>query len=322
MKQTKTVKHLYNHAYARSLINLIERHDRIGLAKAITLVENEGPGYEILLDYAYKKKVEHALIVGITGPGGVGKSTLIDKLITEYRSQDKIVGVIAVDPSSPYNEGAFLGDRVRMGGHNNDDCVFIRSFGSRGSQGGISEGVKNVLYLYKAFGFNVILVESLGIGQDETEITMFVDVSVLVMVPGLGDIIQMSKAGVREAADIFIINKSDKPEAVVVKETLENSLDTIPPEKRPPIICTVAREGIGILEMMAAIEMKDKKLKKFKAIKFRQRIHAEISSSTTNLVKNLFEAPINEFTERVILGELSPFEASSQIAKHIKYVKY
>ncbi|MDX9872174.1 MAG: methylmalonyl Co-A mutase-associated GTPase MeaB, partial [Clostridia bacterium] len=178
------------------VITLLERGNRRGLAKAITYVENGGAEKEILLEKVYEKAAVPTLTVGITGAGGAGKSTLIDKLAAQYRSQGKTVGILAVDPTSPYSGGAFLGDRVRMSSHNSDPGVFIRSFGSRNCLGGISEAAKNALYLYKAYGFDVIILESLGVGQDETEISRYVDVNTVVLVPGLGDAMQMAKAGV------------------------------------------------------------------------------------------------------------------------------
>jgi LAO/AO transport system kinase len=200
----------------KELIEQIKQRNRRALGKAITIVEDGDPGKEELLNYAYKNMQDDAFIIGITGPGGAGKSTLIDKLIGAYRAKDKTVGVIAVDPSSPFTGGAVLGDRVRMGTHAMDKEVFIRSLGSRGAIGGISTGTKNVLYLYKTFGFDIIIVESLGVGQDETEITNFVDITVVTLVPGFGDEIQLSKAGIQEIGDVFIINKSDKPDADAV----------------------------------------------------------------------------------------------------------
>lgn len=302
-------------------ISLIEKGEIRGLAKAISFVENGGLEKRTVMDYAYKKKAKSTLIVGITGPGGAGKSTLVAQLISEYRKECKTVGVIAVDPSSPYTGGAFLGDRVRMGIHNIDSGVFIRSFGSRDSQGGISESVKSVLYLYRAYHFDVILVESVGTGQDQTEIDGFVDVTVVVFVPGFGDAMQMAKAGIKESADVFIINKSDKPEAVILKEQMENSFGIMREEFRPPIICTIAIEGKGITEAIEKISKVAKKKGVDIDSKHRNRIRAEIRSSVIYNVNEKIEPILAETVEQVLEGTITPYDAVMIITDRIEIKK-
>jgi LAO/AO transport system kinase len=302
-----------------TLISMMEKRNVRGLAKAISMVEDGDSERDILLDYAYHKKTAPVIVVGITGPGGAGKSTFIDRFITEYRRLGKTVGVIAVDPSSPYTGGAFLGDRVRMGVHNIDDGVFIRSFGSRNCYGGISEAAKNVLYLYKAFHFDVIILESIGVGQDQTDISNFVDVNVLVMVPGFGDSMQMAKAGIKEAADIFVINKSDKPEAAIFKEQVSNSFGNMPLECRPPIFSTIANAGVGITDVIEAVGKISIKQAEFAEKKSRERIWSEITTSVTYKFHQEIEAHVLIMVEKVLKGALTPYAAAKKISECISY---
>ena len=301
------------------LIEQIKAKNRRGLAKAITFVENREEGVPDLMNFAYKNMNDQALVIGITGPGGAGKSTTVDKVIKQFRKEGRKVGVIAVDPSSPYTGGAFLGDRVRMGSHNTDLDVFIRSFGSRGSMGGISQGTKQCLYLFKNYDFDVIIVESLGIGQDETEITNFVDVTVVTVVPGYGDSIQIAKAGMQEIADIFVVNKADKPDAEEFYHQMLNSLTMIPEELRPRMLKTVATTELGIPELVAAmVEVGQKQLAK-RPEKSQVRIRAEIETEVFNLVRKKIENIIKEKAEAVFRGQATPFEISDQILSTIQF---
>ena len=299
-------------------IALIEQRVVRGLAKAISFVEDGGPDKATIMEYAYKKKSASTLVIGITGPGGAGKSTLVGQMISYYRSQGKTVGVIAVDPSSPYTGGAFLGDRVRMSTHNSDNGVFIRSFGTRNSLGGISEAVKGALYLYKAFHFDIIIVESIGVGQDQTEIDSFVDVTAVLFVPGFGDSIQMAKAGIKEVADVFIINKADKPEALILKEQMMNSFGIMPEESRPPVVCTIANAGKGIDEAVRAIEFASTKNGMYIDNKRRSRIWAEIRSSVMHDISEKLETKMDQMVERVFSGVMTPYEAAQKIVESIK----
>lgn len=303
----------------RELIEQIKQRNRRALGKAITIVEDGDPGKEELLNYAYKNMKDDAFIIGITGPGGAGKSTLIDKLIGAYRAKGKTVGVIAVDPSSPFTGGAVLGDRVRMGTHAMDKEVFIRSLGSRGAIGGISTGTKNVLYLYKTFGFDIIIVESLGVGQDETEITNFVDITVVTLVPGFGDEIQLSKAGIQEIGDVFIINKSDKPDADAVFNQLSNAFSVLPDEKRPFIVNTVASDNIGIdkaLEAFAAAAVRQLPNREAKA---HRRVKNEIETEISVLIDDKVQALVESMSEEILSSKATPFEVSRLIMGKIKF---
>lgn len=231
---------------AGDLLERFQAHDWRALARAITIVENDGQEKPLVMRAAYRDAGKDCMVVGLTGAGGAGKSTLVDCLISAYREEGATVGVLAVDPSSPYTGGALLGDRLRMGRHSGDPGVFVRSFASRGELGGISQGAKDALYLYKAFGFDVILLESLGAGQGETDIRNFTDVTAVVLAPGNGDDIQLAKAGIQEIADIFVLNKMDRPGAGSLHLQLSAMLDLLPAERRPMLVRTAASKGRGI----------------------------------------------------------------------------
>jgi LAO/AO transport system kinase len=193
---------------------------RLALARAITLVENLRPGFEALLD-ALHAEIGRAHRIGLTGPPGAGKSTLVSKLAPEYRKRGERVGIVAVDPSSPFTGGALLGDRIRMTNISTDPGVFIRSMAARGSLGGLATSSKEVADVMDAFGFDHILTETVGVGQSELEIAETADSTVVILVPESGDSIQAMKAGLMEVADLFVINKSDRPGADRLAQELE-----------------------------------------------------------------------------------------------------
>lgn len=300
------------------LLQGLRERDWRALARAVTIVENGAPGSEVLLDYAYQESKETGVILGITGAGGSGKSTLINALLAVYGAQGKTVGVLAVDPSSSYTGGAVLGDRVRMGSHATNPNFFIRSFASRGALGGISQGAKDVLYLYKAFGFDVIILESYGVGQAETDITGFVDVTSVVMAPGNGDAIQLAKAGTQEIADVFVVNKADKAEAEFLYAQMLDVFSIFPEESRPTVLKTVARDGKGIEEYAAALDAAAQRLLPNRNTKRRMRIANEIASGALHTVQSYLQWEANKLTEQVLRGEMTPFEASRSLSKRIE----
>lgn len=228
--------------------------DPRALARAATAVENRSHSAETLLKELFSRS-GRAILIGITGAPGAGKSTLADRFIGELRREGKSVGVVAVDPTSPYSGGAVLGDRIRMLSHHADEHVFIRSMATRGHLGGLAAATTDMALLLDAAGKDIVLIETVGVGQDEIEIAKLADVTVVVLVPGMGDDVQAIKAGILEIADIFVINKSDQPGADrLEREILANqALSTRPDGWVPPIVRTVATESRGIAEMLAAI---------------------------------------------------------------------
>ncbi len=216
------------------------------LARAISVVEENSPGSASLLRGVFPQTGK-ATVIGITGAPGAGKSSLVDRLIASFREQGKRVGVVAVDPSSAYSGGAILGDRVRMQGHATDPGVFIRSMASRGHLGGLSRAASDAVDLMDAAGYDPVIIETVGVGQDEIEVARAADVVTVVLVPGMGDDIQAIKAGILEIADLFVINKADRPGADKVATELDAMMALAPSiTKRPLIYQTVATSGEGV----------------------------------------------------------------------------
>lgn len=299
------------------LITRLGKGDWIALGRAITIVENWYEGRDEILDYAYRTGREDCLVLGITGAGGAGKSTLIDSILQTYSRRGMRVGVLAVDPSSSYTGGAVLGDRIRMTRHTSEKDFFIRSFGSRGTLGGISRGAKDVLYLYKSFGFDVIILESLGVGQEETDITSFVDVTVVVLAPGNGDYIQLSKAGTQEIADIFVVNKADQAEAEALYRQLLSTFEFLPESRRPSVVKTIARDHTGTEELTDLFQTVGRRLLPNRSIKKRLRIMNEIQSNALHIFEPVLDEQIHAIMPDVLEGRVTPFEAAKRLGARI-----
>jgi LAO/AO transport system kinase len=225
------------------------------LSRAITAVENHEPAAEGLLRALFPFTGK-AYLSGVTGAPGTGKSTLVDRLAAFYRKRDEHVGVIAVDPTSPYTGGAILGDRIRMQGHAGDAGMFIRSMATRGFLGGLARATAEVALLLDAAGKQELLIETVGVGQDEIDIVRLADCVLVVMVPGLGDDIQNMKAGLMEIADIFVLNKAEREGADRLHQQLDAMLSLVMPREgwHPPVVRTVASENKGIAELSGAID--------------------------------------------------------------------
>jgi LAO/AO transport system kinase len=229
--------------------------DRRALARALTTVETNGAGRDDLLRQA-RARSGRAAIVGLTGPPGAGKSTLIDRLITAYRRTGKRVAVLAIDPTSPFTGGAVLGDRVRMQGHSGDDGVFIRSVATRGAQGGVARAAADLVMILGASGFDFILIETVGVGQGEIDVHRLADITLVLAVPGAGDDIQALKSGLMEIADAFVVNKADREGAEAVAIEIQESLSLRDSDSRsgPPVVLVSAATGQGIDELVGTID--------------------------------------------------------------------
>jgi LAO/AO transport system kinase len=239
----------------QQLVDRIRAHDLRAVARAISKIENEAPDATELLKLLFPHTGQ-GITIGITGAPGAGKSSLVDRLAAHYRTLDKSVGIIAVDPSSPFSGGAILGDRIRMQALASDPKVFIRSMATRGNLGGLARATVDAVAVLDAAGYDRTLVETVGVGQDEVDIVKTADVCVVVLVPGMGDDIQAIKAGIMEIGDIFVINKAEREG---VERTERELLGLLEMSQRddgwtPPIVRTVATQNQGVDEFCAAIE--------------------------------------------------------------------
>ena len=286
------------------------------LAKAITVVENDQPGKRELLKRIYPK-TGNAYLLGITGPPGAGKSTLTDKIIVNLRKQGKTVGVIAVDPSSPFSGGAILGDRIRMQQHALDDGVFIRSMATRSNLGGLAKNTVDVIHLLDASGKDVIIVETVGVGQDEVDIVRIAQTTVVVMVPGLGDSVQIAKAGVMEIADVFAVNKADRDGADKLFSEIRAMLDMVKGDIKPEIFRTVAVDDVGIEELVQGIYAHGERVAA-SGLTEKKLAHQAESELRAYLIDNIMERSTgltlyDDVVKRIAAKEITPMDGVEEI---------
>lgn len=240
---------------SNNLSDRVTNGEPAAVARAISKIEDGSAGAQALMKQIYQRS-RGALVIGITGAPGAGKSSLVDKLALLFRQRGERVGIVAVDPSSPFSGGAILGDRIRMQTLGLDEGVFIRSMATRGNLGGLARSTVDAVAILDAAGYSKIIVETVGVGQDEVEIVKAADVSIVVLVPGMGDDIQAIKAGIMEIGDIFVINKADRDGVYSTEKELESLLSLAARDDGwdPPIVKTVATESQGIEDLAAAIE--------------------------------------------------------------------
>jgi LAO/AO transport system kinase len=237
-----------------ALVERMLQGDRVALARLITRIENRAPDLPTIMSRVYPH-VGRAHVIGVTGPPGAGKSTISDRITAHLRTAGRRVGVVAVDPSSPFSGGAVLGDRIRMQTHVLDPGVFIRSLASRGSHGGVARATRDVIRLLDAFGMDTILVETVGVGPTELDVMRLADTTVVVLVPEAGDAVQVMKAGLLEIADVFVVNKADREGAERMQTDLVQMLHLRPPAPWTiPVLLTQAANDTGIAELLAALE--------------------------------------------------------------------
>ena len=297
-------------AYPRELIDSLRSGDPRALARAISTVENHSPGWIELLKALFPH-IGRARIIGLTGAPGAGKSTLVDQLARLYRKEKHTVGIIAVDPTSPYTGGAILGDRIRMQDHFSDPGIYIRSMATRGSLGGLARTTADVATVLDAAGRDLILIETVGVGQDEVDVVRVADVTVVILVPGMGDDVQTIKAGIMEIADIFVINKSDRDGADRVEREIRamQSLAVRNDKWTPPIVKTVATEGRGITELASAISEYEAYLQKRELVLARKTQNWQ-----QRLVEMLRDAMLDRARAQMSDRDLSRYAA--EVAEH------
>jgi LAO/AO transport system kinase len=291
--------------------------ERRALARAISIVDNDEPESREIIKQIFSK-TGNIRTVGFTGPGGAGKSSLVGKLIPECEALGYKVAVLAVDPTSPITGGAILGDRVRMQGSLGNEKVFMRSMASRGAMGGISKSLRNAIRILDVAGYNIVLIESVGAGQLEVEISKVVDLTVVVFTPHTGDNVQAVKAGLTEIGDIYVVNKADLEGATTLYQTILDLIgDT---NRKPAVLKTSAKTGTGVVELAKNID----KLLKEKSINYKERERKMLEDELTDMILNNLEKKVSsmiaqdrkysEYIDRLARKEIDPYVAAEELA--------
>ncbi len=330
-----------------SLIEGVESGDTRSVARACRLIDERDPRAIELLRRIFSHD-EHAFVIGVTGTPGAGKSTVVDGLVRLYREAGSRVGVLAIDPSSPYTGGAILGDRIRMQRHFLDEGVFIRSIATRGHLGGLSRSTGDVLQVLHAAKFDVVIVETVGVGQDELEVTRLADTTVVVVAPGLGDDVQAIKAGILEIADVFAVNKADRPGADAAAQDLQQmlslrraptglsqtrghtglaALDELPSKDAekwvPPILRTIATKGEGLTELVQAMgehreflgstDAGRESVERRRSSEFRAILHQRLLDA----LEERFAEDVSMALAEVLEGKVDPYSAAEALVRRV-----
>jgi LAO/AO transport system kinase len=299
--------------------------DRLALARAISAVEDEAEGYRDFLREIYGRAGK-AYLIGITGPPGAGKSTLVSHLAERYAAAGQDVGVVAVDPTSPFTGGALLGDRIRMKDLAGNERVFIRSMATRGSLGGLAKATGEVALTMDAFGLDLVLIETVGVGQSELDVANSADTTVVVVVPESGDAVQAMKAGLMEIADVLVVNKADRDGAEQMARELQVTLELKPEDGwRPPVVMAVATEGRGVEDIAASVAEHHVYLEESGEFETRRqmRVRRQLEELLAYEFKcacaatPAYESLLELLTAEVRQGRLTPYEASSRLFKEV-----